>query len=350
MAFRNVYGHRRALGLLSRALAQRTLPPSLVFAGPEGVGKRRIAMAVAQAINCLSPRKDQVSAPDSHGTSVPLPVDACGECAACRRIERRVHPDIVWLSPIEDRATVALEQVRTLNEQVGYRPFEARSRVVIVDNAADVLLPPSQNALLKTLEEPPSGTVFILVTAQPEGLLATVRSRCPHVRFGPLSAADVAACLQQDHGVAPADARAQAAVSDGSIGVALGAAALAGARTGVERVLTAVAGARDARGRLDVAKEIVGKASKGTGVGERDSLAVHLRLLHGLLRDIGILSTRADAGALANADLAAALERIAPAFDRDRLVRAFAAVDRALGALDRNASPKIVADWLVLQL
>jgi DNA polymerase-3 subunit delta' len=257
---------------------------------------------------------------------------------------------VVWLAPLEDKATVALNQVRELNEQVGYRPFEAKSRVVIVDNAADVLLPPSQNALLKTLEEPPSGTVFVLVTSQPEGLLATVRSRCPSVRFGPLPAADVAACLERDHGVGPADARAQAAVSDGSVGVALGAAAMAGARTGVERVLSLVARARDPRSRLDVAKEIVGKASKGSGLGERDSLAVHLRLLHGLLRDLGILSTRSDAGALANADLEPLLQGLVPAFDRARLVRAFTAVDRALGALDRNASPKIVADWLVLQL
>lgn len=350
MAFRDVYGHRRALGLLSRALAQRTLPPSLLFAGPEGIGKRRIALAVAQALNCPSPVRGGTTSPDSHGVTADLPIDACGECAPCRRIARRVHPDIVWLAPEGDRTTVGIEQVRALNEQVGYRPFEARSRVVIVDNAADVLLGPSQNALLRALEEPPSGTVFILVTAQPDGLLPTVRSRCPSVRLGPLAAADVAACLERDHGVLPPDARAQAAVSDGSIGVALGAAAVAGARAGVERVLTHVATARDARSRLDAAKEIVGKASKGSGLGERDSLAIHLRLLHGLLRDLGILSTRADAGALANADLEPMLTRLVPSFDRARLVRAFTAVDRALGALDRNASPKIVADWLVLQL
>ena len=350
MPFRDVYGHRRALALLSRALAQKTLPPSLLFTGPAGIGKRRVALALAQAINCLAPLADTVTPPDSHGQVAALPREACGECPACRRIARRVHPDVIWLEPVEDRVTVAVEQIRVVNDQVGYRPFEARSRVVIVDDADEVLLPPSQNALLKTLEEPPSGTVFVLIAARPDGLLATVRSRCPGVRFGPLPSADVAACLEREHNVPAAQARAQAAVSDGSIGVALGAAAMAGARTGVERVLAAVARGRDARGRLDVAKEIVGKASKGSGLGERDSLAVHLRLLHGLLRDLGLLSTSADAGALANADLEPMLQGLAPSFDRARLVRAFTAVDRALGALDRNASPKIVADWLVLQL
>ena len=224
---------------------------------------------------------------------------------ACRRIARRVHSDVVWLAPIEDKATVAHRAGAGLNEQVGYRPFEARSRVVIVDNAADVLLPVvaervAQDARGDRLParcscssrrspracSPPSG----------RGVRACDSDRLP--------AADVAACLERDHGVGSADARAQAAVSDGSIGVALGAAAHRGrAHRCRSASCSLVARARDARGRLDVAKEIVGKASKGTGLGERDSLAVHLRLLHGLLRDLGILSTRADAGALANADL-----------------------------------------------
>jgi hypothetical protein len=83
---------------------------------------------------------------------------------------------------------------------------------------------------------------------------------------------------------------------------------------------------------------------------DRARLAACLRALSSLLRDLGILSTRADARMLANADLQGALERLAAAYDSTRSMRAFTAVDKALGALERNASPKIVADWLVLQL
>jgi DNA polymerase III subunit delta' len=346
MPFRSLVGHRRPLDLLSRGLAKGTLPPSLIFAGPAGVGKRRTALAVAQALNCLDLQRD-VPVGGEAG-EVRLPLDACGDCNPCRRIERGVYPDVVQLRPPDDRVTVTIDQVRELNEAVGFRPFEARRRVVIIDDADEVLLGASQNALLKTLEEPPPSSAFILVATQVEHLLPTVRSRCPQVRFGPLAPADVARCLARDHGVPPSRAAALAAVADGSIGVALGAGALAEARARVASLLTQVARARDARGRLDAAREIVGKAPKG--VGERDALARLLRVLHGLLRDIGVLSAGAGDRALAHTDVQPLLEGLRPAFGPARLAGAFMAVDRALGALDRNASPKIVADWLVLQL
>jgi DNA polymerase-3 subunit delta' len=299
-------------------------------------------VAVAQTLNCARPVRSAAASD--------LPIDACGICPSCARIGRGVHPDVVVVVPDEGRTTVSIEQVRALNEQVAYRPFEARRRVVILDDAADVLLGPAQNALLKTLEEPPSGTVFILVTDRPEGLLPTVRSRCPLVRFGELSVSDVAAYLEEEAGFSAADARARAAVSDGSIGIALAAEDLADARAGAQRVLEGVSRAADARSRLDAARHIVGKGGKGRAAGERESLAVHLRLLHGLLRDVGLLSTRADTRALAHADIQPALARLVPVFQGARLDGAFTAIDRALGALDRNASPKLVADWLVLQL
>jgi DNA polymerase-3 subunit delta' len=342
MTFSTIRGHARTLRLIARAIAADSLPPSLVFAGPEGVGKRQAATAVAQVLNCLRPVRAV--------TGSDLPVDACGECASCLRIARGVHPDVITLRPEDGKAWVSIDQVRALNEQVAYRPFEARRRVVILDDAPDVLLGMAQNALLKTLEEPPSGTVFILIAAQLEGLLPTVRSRCPLVRFGALSVPDVAAYLEEDAGFDAADARARAAVSDGSIGVALAADDLADAREGAQRVLQQLSRAADPRSRLDAARHIVGKAGKSRAAGERDALALHLRLLHGLLRDVGLLSTRADTRALAHADLQPALAELVPAFQGARLDGAFTAIDRALGALDRNASPKIVADWLVLQL
>jgi DNA polymerase III subunit delta' len=347
MPLRSIIGHRRPLELLSRGLAAGTLPPSLIFAGPSGVGKRRAALAVAEVLNCVDAARDVLAGSDDE-PELRLPLDACGACASCRRIGRGVHPDVLLVAPPEDRTTVPVEQVRELNERVGFRPFEGRRRVVIVDEADEVLLGASQNALLKTLEEPPTSTVFILVAAQVEHLLSTVRSRCPQVRFGPLTPRQVATCLARDHGVDRTRAEALAAVADGSIGAALGADALADVRTRVGQLLAQVARARDPRARLDAAKDVVGKAPKG--VGEREALARQLRVMHGLLRDVGVLSSGSSEEALANTDVKPLLEQLQPAFGRERLVGAFMAVDRALGALDRNASPKIVADWLVLQL
>ena len=97
--FRAVVGHRRVLSLLSRAIAGDTLPPALLFSGPEGVGKRRTASALSRAINCLAPVAGARVPPLHEGDeALTLARDACGECAACRRIERDVHPDVIVIA------------------------------------------------------------------------------------------------------------------------------------------------------------------------------------------------------------------------------------------------------------
>ena len=207
------------------------------------------------------------------------------------------------------------------------------------------MLSEAQNALLKTLEEPPSASMFVLVTARPDELLPTVRSRCQRLRFGRLAAGDVAAMLIASHGYLPADAHAAASAADGSIGPALdgGSAALVEAREAASDVLQQIANTNDPRRRLESAKVL-------SGGGDRDDLRRRLRALASMVRDMGVIGARADERCLANADLRDSLRRLAGSFDHDRLSRAFAAIDRALEAIDRNASPKIVADWLAFQL
>jgi DNA polymerase-3 subunit delta' len=355
MPFREIVGHRRLISLLSRAIARETLPPSLLFAGPDGVGKRRVAVAVAEALNCLKPRSmgSGVISRGGQGEMTPDPFilerDACGECASCKRIARGVHLDVIAIEP-GDSGSIKIEQVRDVIDRADYRPFEGRRRVVIVDHA-DALVPQAQNALLKTLEEPPSASVFILVSSIPDALLPTVLSRCPRLRFGPLSASDVAGALIANHGYSEPDARAAASDADGSIGRALEAdsADLAGAREDAGRLLEQAARVTDLSRRLDGARDLT--ASKGGGPGaERDQLAACLRALASLLRDTSILALGGDRRMLGNADLEQPLASLSRTFDARRSMAAYAAVDEALAALERNASPKVVADWLVLQL
>jgi DNA polymerase-3 subunit delta' len=336
MPFRNVIGHRRLVALLARAAARRTVPPALLLAGPAGVGKRRVAIALAETLNCLSP----VSTPH-------LEHDACGECAACRRIARGIHPDVITLEP-DDMGSIKIESVRDVVKSAQHRPFEGRRRVVVIDDA-DTLIEAAQNALLKTLEEPPPASVFVLVSAMADALLPTVRSRCPRLRFGPLTPAEIAEALVRDSQYSEAEARAVAAAANGSLGRALEAqsADFAEARAHAQRLLERTARGADPVKRIQAVNDLVGK---GPPAVERERLTVCLRSLSSLLRDLEILATRADARMLANADLQPELARLAPTFDGDRSMRAFTAVDQALSALERNASPKLVADWLVLQL
>jgi DNA polymerase-3 subunit delta' len=220
---------------------------------------------------------------------------------------------------------------------------------VIIDEA-DASGADAQSALLKTLEEPPSASVFILVSSMPDALLATVLSRCPRLRFGPLTSAEVAQVLMRDHAYSETDARAAAADAGGSIRRALEAESMdvTEAREAAQRLLQETARLNDPARRINLARDLT--SGKGTPAEERNRLAVRLRSLGSLLRDIAIIATRADRGALANADLEAQLETLSAAFDAERTLRGYAAVDRALGALERNASPKVVADWLLLQL
>src|SRR6185437_5241205 len=152
MSFRHITGHRPLLALLSRTSARGALPPSLIFSGPSGVGKRLTAVALAQTLNCTNPVEWDGG------------VDACGACLSCGRIARGVHADVLIVEPAES-GSIKVDQVRDAIERAAYRPFEGRRRVVIIDEA-DALMPEAQNALLKTLEEPPPASVFVLVTSR----------------------------------------------------------------------------------------------------------------------------------------------------------------------------------------
>jgi DNA polymerase-3 subunit delta' len=331
MPFREVAGHEHLKALIARAAIRGTLPPSLIFAGPSGVGKAMVALALAQFVNCLSPVGE----------------DACGECKSCRRIARDVHADVLRILP-EESGSIKTDQIREAIDRAAYRPFEGRRRVVIIDQA-EQMVDNAQDAILKTLEEPPKASTFILVTDAPDTLLPTIRSRCQRLRFGRLSPADVADVLMVSHGYTETDARGAASLSDGSVGKALeeGSEDFVEARGAALQLLETVADnpppARRIMGSMGLPGATRGKA-------DRDALGQALRALSSILRDLGALDARADERALANPDLRPKLERLLRAFDPDRTLRAFAATDRALNALDRNASPKIVADWLAFQL
>jgi DNA polymerase III subunit delta' len=337
MPLQSVIGHRSVLKLIARAIGRDTLPPSLLFAGPDGVGKRLSATGVAQALNCREPMR-----------SDDFDVDACGSCPSCLRIARYVHTDVIAIEPGET-GSIKVEQVRDAIGHTAFRPFEGRKRAVIIDEA-DAMAPAAQSALLKNLEEPAPGSVFILTSAVPDALLPTVRSRCSIFRFRPLTVAEVARVLIRDHGYSATDAQSAAVDAGGSPARALERSVvdLVEARAVARRLLERAAHTMDPVRRIEIAEMI--KVKGENAADERNRLAICLRTLLSLLRDVGVIASGADARLLANADLETELRHLAAAFDAGRSRRAFTAVADAIASLDRNASPKLVADWLVLQL
>lgn len=197
MPFSAVWGQPQAVDFLKRAAAQSRVAHAYLFSGPEGVGKRTTALAFAQALNCLEPKAG----------------DACGTCAACRKIAARSHPDVMWLEP--EGQAFKIEQVReVLQRNLRWKPLEGRTRVFALDQA-DALTAEAANSLLKVLEEPPEAVVIVLITSQPFALLPTIRSRCQEIRFRPLDAEVLAQWLVAEHGLPQANAAALARLSDG---------------------------------------------------------------------------------------------------------------------------------------
>ena len=339
MRLAEVLGHAQPRALLLRAVSSQSVPQTLLFDGPEGIGKRTTALALAAAINC------QQSSIDG---------DACGHCSSCRRIARAQHPDIVVVAPNE-KGTITVEMAREVIGQASYRPFEARRRVVLIDEA-DSLQPSAQNAFLKTLEEPPPSSMFVLITSRPDSLLETVRSRCPRVRFGRLGPTDLAQVLIRHCGVKSADAQGLAAMGDGSVARAMAqdTGALVDARGAALALLQGVAARPSVAVRLKLAQQLAEIPRKRGAGTDREVLARRLEALSLLVRDLGLVGTTAPGGAdvtpLANPDLARDLSGLARHFDTDRVLGAFSSVEQARRSLDRYQSAKVVADWLACEM
>jgi DNA polymerase III subunit delta' len=338
--FRDLKGHRSQKALLARAMHRDALPQSLVFAGPEGVGKRLMALAVAQRLNCL--------------TAAPDDADACGTCSACRRIASGNHPDVMIIAGVSTPGEKKADSVREKIATASYRPFEGRRRVFILDDA-DELQPVVQNILLKTLEEPTRSSQFILVTARPEGLLPTVRSRCPQLRFGRLHVDDVTALLMARQDLSEVAAREIAFAADGSPGRAFADASPLGesVRALAERVVAAAEASPAERLRVGAAlTEPDRKAKRAPGTkaaGDRDMLRERLDALGVIVRDLGIEAAGGDRrwqSRTPDPRLADLARRLGPV----RLAHAFAAVEEARQALDGNVSFKAVADWVALEI
>lgn len=222
-------GNARAVEILRRAIQQDRLPHAMIFAGPSGVGKCTLALLVAQYLNCLSPnpegpcdscspcRRIRAILDSRHTQCLTLKEGKCGTCANCK-IRASGHPDVRLVEP--EKTTIGIGQVRDLIGEIAFQPAEARYRVVILD-PAEQMRAEAQNSLLKTLEEPASRTVIILIATNPYLLLETIRSRSRMLQFGDIPQNRMESYLVESARMSKDEARLAAALSGGSLAAAL---------------------------------------------------------------------------------------------------------------------------------
>jgi DNA polymerase-3 subunit delta' len=176
MAFDDVLGNSQTKKILKKSLQRNRIPNSLLFFGPEGVGKRDTALVLAKAMNCLE--KDD---------------DSCEVCVSCRAISNGNFPDVLVISP--EKNVLKIEQMRAMKQTAYLKPMVGRKRVFVIDQA-EKMNEEAANSVLKILEEPPVFTHIILVAHNPYLILPTIKSRCQELSFSQISKQDIEKVLQ----------------------------------------------------------------------------------------------------------------------------------------------------------
>ncbi|MBN1553771.1 MAG: hypothetical protein JXA11_03430 [Phycisphaerae bacterium] len=358
----DIIGQDEAVGRLRTNFSAGRVPHAFLFAGPEGVGRRTTAAALAAELLCESPRTDLTGQ-----------TSACGTCESCRMLRADAHPDfqLVYkeLARFHDDAAVRGRVMQDLGIDVirsfliapaGRSSTRGRGKVFVVLES-DLLSIAAQNALLKTLEEPPAGVTIILICRRPEQLLPTTRSRCSLVRFGPLPRDFVTGKLAEE-GVASGEAEFWASLTDGSLGRALKL-----ARAGLYEIkrevvdgLSRLPAGGDAKFAETLAKhtdalaeaevKLVKKeedANLSKALAVRRASGAMLEILAAVYRDALSCATGAEQ-AVVHADQMQAVQAIAGRFEPVELAEILEQLSRYERLLWRNVNPKIVWDNVVI--
>jgi len=323
VSFGKIIGHTRQIRILRSALKARRLPHAYLFEGPDGIGKRRVALALAQAIQCT--RQDD---------------NACGLCESCRKVEEHTHPDVWWVEP--EKNAIRIDVIRQLQRDMNFEPLEGSGRVIIVDEA-DTMLHNAANAMLKTLEEPPGASTMVLITSRPQQLLPTIVSRCQRLAFGPLTKEMASQVIARQIGDDPGIVALLASLSGGSPGRALAfdrELFLEERPPLIEEV---------ERCSLNNVKEIFKLAEK-LDKERKAEISIILEILQCWYRDLAVYQVTGNPEQLINVDLLPIIQKVAGQESLELAISRFEAIGKTLRNLDRNANVRLSLDVLLLGL
>ncbi len=322
-------GNERAVGALQACVASAANIHAYLLVGPEHTGRALAAKRLAMALNC---------------TGVELP---CGACTQCTRIESGIHADVQTVTLDTEaegaaRKSISVEQLREVEKAVALAPYEGRTRVVTVDPAG-LMSEAAQHSFLKTLEEPPPHAVFILITANDEKLLETIRSRCTRIEFRLVPAAAIEEALSA-RGIDPERGRLLARLAGGRPGWAVGA---AGDKKLFDRRSQHLERARSLPDMpLPERFDLAGRMSESFKR-ERDPVLRQLDEWAGWWRDVLLVQSGA-ADSISNIDETAAINSDAARFVRKDVAQFVQVIVETRGILGENVQSRVALDALML--
>jgi DNA polymerase III subunit delta' len=316
-----VSGHAWAVLSLDRAVLDDRPAHAYLISGPAQIGKTTLARSLALALNCRSADSAR----------------PCRHCRSCQLISAGKHPDVQLIEP--DGAHVKIDQVRALQHDLALRPLEGRYRVAIFEQFETATVE-AQNALLKTLEEPPDYAVLIVLTSDPELLLPTIVSRCQQIALRPLTTAQVREALIQTWHVEAQQADVLAHLSGGRLGWAVNAATN-------RAIMEARAKYLDDLQKLLKSDRVQRFAYAEDLTKNSDHAREAIDLWRTWWRDV-LLTASGSAAELINIDRVAQIQALAKHVDVNQAKSAADACGRALWQMDRNVTARLVVEVLLL--
>ncbi len=330
MSFDNVLGQGQAKHILNQALSSSRLSHAYLFYGPESIGKKLLAVEFAKTLNCTSSQSGE----------------ACGACDSCRKIEDRIHPDFFFLEPTKATPTareaiLKIDEIRALQKKLGFLPYEGKFKVAVIDQV-EKMNPQACNAFLKTLEEPPSSTVLILITSNIYQLLPTLISRCQGIKFNPLPPDAIREILrtQGEEALDPTEVELRVGRSKGQVSRALS-----------DEVTQTSSYRQEMLSLIDQVSfkrmDLLFQWSKAMAKGS-EPLSQILEELLGILRDLTFVKSGGSPDHLFNGDLLAELEPVARKKSLLNLLKMTEAVNQTLHALSGNANAQLALETMLL--
>ncbi|PWM23625.1 MAG: hypothetical protein DBX53_01095 [Clostridiales bacterium] len=325
MTFQDLIGQQQVKELLSESIRTGRVGQAYLFNGPEGIGRKTMALCFAEALTC------------EHGG--PLP---CGSCRACTLNRSGTNPDIIWIRAKEGRSTVGVEDVRSVQEEISTAPRFGKYKIILFEHAEKMTVQ-AQNALLKTLEEPPPYIIMILISSNSVTLLDTVKSRSVQIDFKRYTEEEIVCAFERAHGDGGIDRHILCEYADGIIGRALLMADSAQYESLCRRILECLGALRDGGGAaLCAMEELLAEYAP--------QKEIFFFTLYSVFRDLALSSRYGEEIPLQNVLAAGEIRKLSEKIGYHDAMDCIGRIGRAWRLIGQNVNYRLAADALAIRI